>query len=328
MRTIVCLLVLALTSVLHAADGTPSAHIVLLHVNDSHGHTQSWLDDGKSVGGYARVKTVVDAIRQQEGVDHVIFLHAGDEISRGDTLTSATLGEGNIAILNLMGIAAWTPGNGEFYPGAANLQKLISEANFPTLTGNIRYRLDGKPFADETTILTVQGVRVGLLGLCFIHEEYPSSWVLKMEPPADAARRLIPQLRKNADLVIALNHIGIDADRKLAASVPGIDLIVGGHSHTVLREGERVTGPAGREVLIVQAGEYLHYIGRVDLELQRKGDAWILQKSAARLIPLDATVPEDPAIKSTIARLWPATQPATAPADDTAAMGTTALPAK
>lgn len=313
MRTMVCLLLLlALTSVLHAAEGAQAAHIVLLHINDSHGHTQSWLDNGKSVGGYARVKTVVDAIRQQEGADHVILLHAGDEISRGDALTGATLGEGNIAILNQIGFAAWTPGNGEFYPGAANLQKLIAEANFPTLAGNIRYRLDGKPFAAETTILTVQGVRLGLLGLCFIHEEYPSSWVLKMEPPADAARRLVPELRKNADLVIALDHIGVDADRKLAASVPGVDLIVGGHSHTILRQGERVTGPAGREVLIVQAGEYLHYIGRVDLDLQRKGDTWILQKSVARLIPLDATVPEDPAIKATIARLWPATQPATA----------------
>lgn len=313
MRMIVCLFLLAFTSVLHAADGGQAAHIVLLHVNDSHGHTQSWLKDGKPVGGYARVKTIVDAIRQEEGADHVVLLHAGDEISRGDALTSATLGESNIAILNEIGVAAWTPGNGEFYPGAANLQKLISLANFPTLVSNIRYRLDGQPFAEQTVVLKVQGVRLGLLGLCFIHEEYPSAWVLKVEPPADAARRLVPELRKNADVVIALNHIGIDDDRKLAANIPGIDLIVGGHSHTVLRQGERVNDPAGHQVLIVQAGEYLEYIGRVDLDLQRSGDAWVLQKSAARLIPLGATTPEDPAIKATIARLWPATQSATVP---------------
>lgn len=310
---LVCLLFLAFTSVLHAADAAQSAHIVLLHINDSHGHTQSWLKDGKPVGGYGRVKTVVDAIRQQEGADHVILLHAGDEISRGDALTSATLGEGNIAILNQIGVAAWTPGNGEFYPGAANLQKLISEAGFPTLASNVRYRLDGQSLAEDTAILKVQGVRLGLLGLCFLHEEYPSAWVLKVEPPVDAARRLVPELRKNADVVIALNHIGIDADRKLAGSVPGIDLIVGGHSHTVLLQGERVNDPAGHQVLIVQAGEYLEYVGRVDLDLQRSGDGWVLKKSAARLIPLGATVREDPTIKATIARLWPATQPATVP---------------
>src|ERR1035437_49453 len=96
MRAIVCLMLVVFSTVLHAADGAQSAHIVLLHVNDSHGHTLSWLDKGKAVGGYARVKTVVDAIRLQEGADHVILLHAGDEISRGDALTSATLGEGNI----------------------------------------------------------------------------------------------------------------------------------------------------------------------------------------------------------------------------------------
>lgn len=306
------LLLLLLPFPLRAAEQT---HLIILHINDAHGHTQPWINKiGQSVGGYARVKTIVDSIRQKEGADRVLVFHAGDEISRGDALTSSTRGSGNIAILNEIGLSAFTPGNGEFYPGAANLQKLIAEAKFPTLASNLRYRLNDEAFAENSLVLTAAGVRVGILGLCYIHAEHPSSWVLKREAPLDTAKRIVPDLRQRADVVIALNHIGIDEDRRLATAIPGIDLIVGGHSHTVLREGERITGPGGKPVLLVQAGDFLRYVGRVDLQLERKGTAWTIAKSTARLLPVDATTPEDPTIKATLARLWPAGQPTTVPA--------------
>ncbi len=297
-----------------------TAKITILHVNDSHGQTLGQRgDDGKMRGGYPRLATAVRQIRDELGSDRVILLHAGDEFSRGDAMTSATLGAANITIMNAIAFAAWTPGNGEFYGGASNLQQRIAEAKFPTLAANVSYRLDGQKFSDESTLLTVQNVRIGIFGLCFVRKEHPSALPLKVEEPAAAAGRVVPDLRRKCDIVVALDHLGLEQDRQLAAAVPGIDLIVGGHSHTTLPRGHRVQGPDGQSVLIAQAGEYLQWLGRVDLTLTRTDGSWKLTQSDASLIPLNSTVPEDPTVKALIARLWPATRPATAPVNSAAA---------
>jgi 2',3'-cyclic-nucleotide 2'-phosphodiesterase (5'-nucleotidase family) len=258
---------------------------------------------------------VVDQIRKEEGSDHVVLIHAGDEFSRGDELTTQTQGAANIALMNQIGFNLWTPGNGEFYSGAANLQQRISEAHFPTLAANISYRLSGEHLAQDTCSLTVQGVHLGFLGLCFIHKEHPSSFVLKREDPVETAKRVVPELRKKSDLVISVDHIGLTEDQRVASSVPGIDLIIGGHSHTVLPKGTYTRNPEDRQVLIVQAGYHLHYLGRVDLDLEHTAEGWQLRSAKARLISLDSHIPQDPAIKATIAKLSEklTTHPTTAP---------------
>lgn len=306
--SLACVMLMSLAAL--AADDT--RHIVLLHVNDSHGHTMSFTADGVSVGGYARLASVVQQVRDEVGADHVLLFHAGDEFSRGDALTSATGGAANIAIMNQIGFSLFVPGNGEFYPGVANLQKRIGEAKFPVLASNVSYRIGGKPLADVTHQFNVAGVRIGVMGLCFLHKEHPSSLPLSVEDPIVTAKQLVPELRKDNDLVISVDHLGLDQDRALAAAVPGIDVIIGGHSHTTLPRGHWVN-QSDHSTLIVQAGDLLRFVGRVDLRLRRTGDSWQLTDASATLIPLDQTVREDPAIKATIARLWPTTQPTTTP---------------
>lgn len=327
LRSILTVCILALLTL--SARAAETAHLVLLHVNDIHGQTQGITVNGKPVGGYARLSTLVQKIRKEEGPDHVLLIHAGDEFSRGDDLTMQSNGAANIALMNQVGFSLMTPGNGEFYGGAANLQKRISEAQFPVLAANVSYRLGGKSFSRNTFATTLQGVRLGFMGLCFLHQEHPSAFVLSVADPVDTARKLAPELRKEADLVIAVDHLGLDADRQLAASVNGIDLIIGGHSHTVLPKGYQVPNPNGQQVLIVQAGDQLRYLGRVDLQLTREDATapWKLQSAKAQLIPLDSQIPQDPAIKATIARLSeslrvpttattrPARQPAAVSAD-------------
>ena len=129
-------------------DRPQHVELVLLHVNDIHGQTQEHALGKKSVGGYARLATAVaderrqaaqtlvpapagnGATRPADGTPtYVLFFHAGDEFSRGDGLTRATLGAANIALLNAIGLDAMTPGNGEYYDGWSNLCKLPARRN-------------------------------------------------------------------------------------------------------------------------------------------------------------------------------------------------------
>lgn len=288
----------------------PSTHLVILHINDPHGQTQGMTKDGKAIGGYPRLYSLVSQIRQSEGADHVLLFHSGDEFSRGDDLTSASLGQANIALMNQLGFTAWVPGNGDFYTGAANLQKRIAEAQFSTLASNVTYRLRGESFAKNSQLLEIQGIKIGLLGLCWLRPEHPSSLPLKAEDPVVTANRIVPALRKSADVVIALTHLGLETDRKLATSVNGIDLIIGGHSHSVLPEGHVLNAPNGQPVMIAQAGSQLQYLGRIDLQLSQNNGHWEISDVQAHLIPLDNKIAEDPTTKALIARLSATTRPA------------------
>jgi 2',3'-cyclic-nucleotide 2'-phosphodiesterase (5'-nucleotidase family) len=305
-KSLVLILVLVWSAAALAADAQ-TAHLVLLHVNDVHGQTLSRTEEGKPVGGYARLSTAVAKVRDEVGAANVLLLHAGDEFSRGDAMTTASAGASSISLMNQIGFSLFTPGNGDFYGGASNLQKRIGEAKFPVLASNVSYRLGGDRFANDSCVLQVAGVRVGFMGLCFLRKEHPSSLPLKVEAPADTAKRIVPELRTRADLVVALDHIGLDEDRKLAAEVPGIDIIVGGHSHSTLPKGNWVSSADDKRVLIAQAGEYLRYLGRIDVYLTRDAQQWTISDAKAQLIALDASVPEDPAIKAMIARMWPST---------------------
>ena len=131
-----------------------------------------------------------------------------------------------------------------------------------------------------------------------------------------AARRIVPELRKQADLVVAVTHIGIGEDVRLAHNVAGIDLILGGHTHTTLPRGLREKAPDGKSSLICQTGEYLHNLGKVAVRMKPAagGRGFVVDTMTAELIPLDATVKRDPHVTALMARLAEAAaQPASQP---------------
>lgn len=303
------------TSAATTSAASQPAHFVILHINDVHGQTQPRNENGKSVGGYARLATLAAQVRTEKGLSRVLMVHSGDEISRGDDLTESTGGKANIAILNKLGLDILTPGNGEYYNGPAALQGLIGLAKFPVLTANVTDRWTGKPLSPATSIVRVGEYRVAFLGLCFVRTQLPSAWGLKVEDPIAAAKRLVPDLRKQADMVIVVSHIGVDQDEKLAQEVGGIDLILGGHTHTLLPEGKRSRGPDKREVLICQSNEFLKYCGRVDVELQPAAGGGVTIQAKVKEIPLNEAIKIDPTMTAFIAKLAEAT---TRPAKDKA----------
>jgi 5'-nucleotidase len=109
----------------------------------------------------------------------------------------------------------------------------------------------------------------------------------------ETAQKLFPVVKQEADLVIALTHLGYDVDRKLAEILPGLTVIVGGDSHTVLKEPFFING-----IPIVQAGgEDNQYLGRLDLTFEHADGAWKIIHCRGELIPLDEKVPQDPEVK-------------------------------
>jgi len=197
-----------------------------------------------------------------------------------------------------------TPGNGDFYDGAANLQKLMGTAKFPFLAANVTLKADGQPLGKPYVIERAGPVKIAFFGLCFVRTDLPSADPLKVADPVETAKALVPELRKQADLVVAVTHLGFGADEELARKVDGIDVILGGHSHTSDEpKGVRVRTPSGGRTLVCQAGEYLKLLGKVELTCEAAGDHYKLVSASERLIPIDEKTKLDPKVTALIAKM-------------------------
>lgn len=285
----------------HRDDG--SVHLVILHVNDTHGCLEPFAQaDGKRVGGAARLATMIRQVRS-ENPGRVLLLHAGDILSKGGPLTIWYAGDADFRAMNLMGFDALTPGNGDFYFGLGNLQRVAKLASFPFLHGNIAYRDTGqRPFAPYV-IKEVAGVRVGLLGVGRVRADHPSARALNYRDPVAIAKGLASEVAPKVDLLVALTHIGLDNDQRLAAEAPEIDLIVGGDSHSQVEVPIRVTreGAAG-ETVIAQAGDTGRFLGRLDVYADKRGPKYRVEKIEGRLEPVSESIPEEPQIAKLLAR--------------------------
>lgn len=253
-------------------EPTKKRNLTILHTNDIHGHLESWRGwegdlNGKIVGGLDRLAAQVEKVRGKVKTNNVLLLDAGDTI--GDTAVAAeTEGRAVVETMNRMRFDAMVVGNHEPDFTAEKLLERIKEAEFPILAANIAGKTDGKLFTKPYVIKTVGGVRVGILGLAYPNTPITSAKKnvenLTFRDAVATAREYVPRLRKEgAEIVVALTHLGLNADKRLAEEVGGIDVIVGGHSHNRMTEALHV-----RETLIVQAGAHGSDLGRLDLTIE------------------------------------------------------------
>lgn len=272
--------------------------LVILHVNDTHGHLLPFNYEGREdVGGIARLATLVKKIRE-ENKGRTLVLHAGDVFSRGGPLTVYYGGKVNMLALDKIGFDAFIPGNGEFYTLVENLLEQTSLVKFPTVLANVYYRDSGERLYPPYTILEKAGIKIGILGLGFIRENHPSAWTLRYQDPVDAACEFVPLLKDGSDLVIAMSHIEQQDFPRLAMESPDIDIIVGGHTHNFLKVPRLLPRPEGKDKMImVMAGEFTTCLGRLDvqLKLDEQGN-YMISKYTGRLIPIDSSIEEDPEI--------------------------------
>ncbi len=275
-------------------------HLVLLHVNDTHGRLWPHRMKNQYVGGIARLATLAKQIRK-ENPGRVLLLHGGDAFSDGDSITQRFKGRGNIALMNRVGFDAMVAGNGDYYMGLENLKSRIAEARFPILAGNIFQKTDEGPEAvgKEFTVKKMGPLRVGIMGFSMIRQRHPSSRNLQKGDSLELAEKWLQKLEGQTDLVVLLSHLGVYEDCLLAGPLGGVHIIVGGHTHTLLKKPVVVKRPGKepQEVYVAQAGKYYENLGRLDLKFERsEKEGWRLTKVSGKLIALDKKVELDPQI--------------------------------
>ena len=291
---VVYTLILALmpAASLRAQDATrvSSITLTLLHTNDIHGHVLAWKGwegelAGKTIGGMDRLAAAIKQVRQSVGAQNVLLLDAGDTI--GDTMIAdETRGKAMVELMNAMAYDAMVIGNHEPDFTAETLKQHITAAKFPVLAANILDKTSGRHFTQPYIVKTVNGVRVGILGVAYPNTALTTAKKnvvgLEFRDAPSAVREFLPELKKaGAQIVVVLSHYGLASDKKLAQEVPGINVIVGGHSHnrmkSALREGD---------TLIVQAGAHGSDLGQLDLHITNGK----VSAHQHRLIPLDNAV--------------------------------------
>jgi 5'-nucleotidase len=256
--------------------------LTILHTNDQHSRIDPFPDDGRrygGMGGMARRATLIKNIRQQES--NILLLDAGD-IWQGTPYFNFFEGELEYKLMTQMGYDAATLGNHDFDIGLEGLQKQLPLAGFPFLTANYDFSdtiLKGR--FQPYKVFDKQGVRVGIFGLGIELDGLVSKNMYGETvylDPVEKAREMVQILREKekCHYVVCLSHLGYSYDtekiddRKLATQVSGIDLILGGHTHTFMEKPEVLRHENGHETMINQVGWSGLFLGRIDVTFNRK----------------------------------------------------------
>ena len=243
------------------ASCTTQREVRILHINDFHGFADGYKPYGSDEiqGGLAELAARADELRAEKPT---LFLAAGDMV-QGNNWANLFQGKSSIEAMNAMNFDAMVVGNHEFDFGQAILKERIGEANFPVLGANVIGLSTLKPYVmkdlDGLTI-TVIGVVTGDTPVT-THPKNVTG--LQFLPPEDTVSKYVRELRGKSDIVVVLSHLGFSADSDLAKKVDGIDVIVGGHSHTKVEKPALVG-----KTFIVQAFEHGKVLGVLDLTVE------------------------------------------------------------
>jgi 2',3'-cyclic-nucleotide 2'-phosphodiesterase (5'-nucleotidase family) len=252
--------------------------LIFLHTNDMHGQV---LARGGN-GGLAQLATVI----RREQPDLVLD---GGDMFTGTMISDEFYGKPMIDIMNRIGYAAAALGNHEFDHGLQELQARLKEARFPMLSANVSGIEEIRPF----TILTVKGVRIGVIGLTVENlalVTHPKNLkTITVTNVVDAVRETLPKVRPLSDFVIVVAHLSLEEQLRVAKAFPEIRLIVAGHPHTA-----RATQVG--QTLIVEAGSSAQVVGKVTIRLSGK----VPDSLTSEMIPVRNVQP-DPEIQSAIA---------------------------
>lgn len=269
-----------LAALLGLAAKAQERHLMVVHTSDTHSCVEpiskNFSDTAQAdKGGYMRRAALLRQMRKE--CPDLLLLDCGD-FSQGSAYYNLYRGEVEIKLMNAMGYDACTIGNHEFDYGLDNLARLIRMANFPFVCCNYDFR--GTPcegLVKPYIIIERAGTRVGIFGVC----PQPEGLVTKAnyEPmryadPAAAAQPVINLLREkeHCDLVICLSHLGWAKgegyDPDFIARTTGIDLLLGGHTHTYLSHPEHAIDKAGHEVMVDHMGKNARFIGTMDITLE------------------------------------------------------------
>jgi len=301
---------------MHAAQGTPTpkpenVSITFLGTTDLHGRIEPWdyYADKPADLGLIKIATLIKQARAE--VPNTILVDSGDMIQDPESLlTNYFLAKDNdkmspiIAVMNELHYDAMAVGNHEFNFAPQPMWKLKGESKFPWLCANVKQEYtEGVPYFQPYIIKNVKGVRIGIVA--FVAPVAPPTKGYEFEPILQAAKRVIPELRPQVDLLVVPLHSGFVRDPvgeqsvriqvegenvapDLAEQFPGIDLIIYGHTHSELPE-KFING-----VLLTEAKYWGMSLARADVVMAKDANGrWAVASKHSRTIPVTADVAAD-----------------------------------
>ncbi len=267
-----------------SASAQKTKELVILHTNDSHSciyPLSESLPDTMLAGrgGYLRRINMIKEERREN--PELLLIDSGD-FSQGSSYYTLFYGDVEVELMNMMQYDACTIGNHEFDYGLENMARLFKKCQFPVICAN--YDFTGTPVEDLVkpyTVIKRNGIKIGLFGLApemsglVAHENWQGVTYLN---PIDKANEMTDILRnkEKCDVVICISHLGWSpdtrylGDNKMISGSHGIDLVLGGHSHTYMKQLEYVTDADGRPVPVEQNGKHAIYVGKLTLNFTKK----------------------------------------------------------
>ncbi|WP_265500850.1 bifunctional metallophosphatase/5'-nucleotidase [Paracoccus beibuensis] len=318
---------LVAASAIALVAGTAQADTVLhiLHTNDVHSRIEPINSSDSTCnaeqeaadecfGGMARIAAKIDQLREEIKAEggNVLVLDAGDQY-QGSLFYTTYKGKDVVEFMNGIGYDALTVGNHEFDDGPEGLAVLADGVVFPVLSGNLDVSrsnvLAGKIL--KHVVLDAGDQKIGIVSALAMDTPETSSpgTSLVFQDDAESLAASVEELQaEGVNKIIALTHVGYGRDLQLATEVPGLDAIVGGHSHTLLGDMDgasgayptMVEGPEGAEVPVAQAYAYGKYLGHLKLTFDDEGN---LVQAEGQPILLDSSVPQDEAVAARVGEM-------------------------
>ncbi|MGN0233823.1 MAG: bifunctional metallophosphatase/5'-nucleotidase [Bacteroidaceae bacterium] len=274
------LFMIGMAAIFTLAATAQQRHLMVVHTSDTHSCVEpiskNFSDTAQAdKGGFMRRATLLNQLRKEH--PDLLLFDCGD-FSQGSVYYNLYHGEVEVKLMNSMKYDACTIGNHEFDYGLENLSRLISMADFPFVCCN--YDFTGTPcehLVKPYIIIERSGARVGVFGVC----PQPDGLITKSnyEPmkyiePALAAQSVIDLLRnkEHCDVVICLSHLGWSKgkgyDQDFIAHTTGIDILLGGHTHTYFEHPEQVSDKTGHKVMVDHMGKNARFIGTMEVTLE------------------------------------------------------------
>ncbi len=292
----------------------------LLHTNDLHAHLMPFKQNGEDCselnntcrGGFDKIKAFIDTERKKN--PSLILLDAGDRFS-GTIFYTMRKSQDIATLMQKMNYDAMALGNHDFDDGLPELIKFTQTVTPPLLASNVIFP-SNHPLTKKVLpalVLHRNGKQIGIIGSLAPETKTTSSHAeeISLEEPIDKIRPLIEKLKQQGvNIIILLNHLGFDKDELLAQQLTDIDIIVSGHTHTLLSNSSDenaqgpypviVQNPQNKPVLIVSAGIGGHHVGRLSVTFDETGE---IVSFNGDTIPMDEKILPDNEIKTTIEKL-------------------------
>ncbi|TPK75438.1 LysM peptidoglycan-binding domain-containing protein [Mesorhizobium sp. B2-4-15] len=314
----------ASTLVLSAGASFADYTLNILHINDWHSRiegnnkyeTTCSADEetkGECIGGAGRLITAIAQERKKLQGQNVLLLSAGDNF-QGSLFYTTYKGKVEGEFLNDMKFDAMALGNHEFDDGEAALAPFLDMIKFPVLGANVKANAQSKlgDRVKPSIVVEVGGQKIGIIGA--VTNDTPE---LASPGPniaiEDDVKSITAEVEKlqaqGINKIIAVTHIGYNRERDIIAKIPGIDVVVGGHSHTLLSNTDpkaagpyptMVDNPGGYKVPVVQAASYSKYLGEFKVVFDDNG---VVKSASGDPVYLDKSIPPDPAVLARIKEL-------------------------